>query len=188
MDGVMALGENFASVLSAAQTGAEWAITSLYREYQPALSRYLTARAGADGEDLASSTWLDAARSLGGFAGTEDHFRRWLYTIANRRLTDWLRQRSRRPAEPMAPESLVEHANLGGDPAETVIAGIAASDAARCIVELLPRAQAEVVLLRAVAGLSVEDVAELTGRRPGTVRVLTHRALRRLAREFSDDL
>ena len=32
-----------------------------------------------------------------------------------------------------------------------------------------------------VAGLPVEDVAGITGRKPGTVRVLQHRALRRLA-------
>jgi DNA-directed RNA polymerase specialized sigma24 family protein len=32
-----------------------------------------------------------------------------------------------------------------------------------------------------VGGLPVEEVAAITGRRPGTVRVLQHRALRRLA-------
>ena len=41
--------------------------------------------------------------------------------------------------------------------------------------------QAEVVLLRVVGGLRVSQVAELLGKRPGTVRVLQHRGLRRLA-------
>ena len=45
----------------------------------------------------------------------------------------------------------------------------------------LPPDQAEIILLRVVAGLPVEEVAAITGRRPGTVRVLQHRALRRLA-------
>jgi RNA polymerase sigma-70 factor (ECF subfamily) len=40
-----------------------------------------------------------------------------------------------------------------------------------------------VVLLRVLAGLSVREVAAIMGKRPGTVRVLQHRALRRLARE-----
>jgi RNA polymerase sigma-70 factor (ECF subfamily) len=36
-------------------------------------------------------------------------------------------------------------------------------------------------VLRVVSGLEVQRVAEIMGKRPGTVRVLTHRGLRRLA-------
>jgi DNA-directed RNA polymerase specialized sigma24 family protein len=38
-----------------------------------------------------------------------------------------------------------------------------------------------------VAGLAVDRVAEIMGKRPGTVRVLTHRGLRRLAKQLGDD-
>ena len=41
--------------------------------------------------------------------------------------------------------------------------------------------QADAVLLRVVAGLDVAEVAGIMGRSPGAVRVLCHRALRRLA-------
>jgi len=184
----MALGENFATLLAAAQAGGEWAIAALYREYNPALVRYLTARAGNEGEDIASATWLDAARNLSSFAGDEEHFRRWLYTIAGRRLTDWLRQRSRRPVELSAVNELPEQGVAAEDAADIAIAALSGAEAARRIAAVLPPAQAEIVLLRSVAGLSVEADADLTGRRPGTVRVLTHRALRRLAREFSSDV
>jgi RNA polymerase sigma-70 factor, ECF subfamily len=51
----------------------------------------------------------------------------------------------------------------------------------------LPRDQAEVVLLRVVAGLDVAQVATITGKRPDTVRVVAHRALRRLARRLDAD-
>lgn len=44
-----------------------------------------------------------------------------------------------------------------------------------------PPDQAEVVLLRVVAGLSVEQVAKILGKSAGSVRVAQHRALRRLA-------
>jgi RNA polymerase sigma-70 factor (ECF subfamily) len=46
----------------------------------------------------------------------------------------------------------------------------------------LPPDQAEVILLRVGAGLDGPRVAELVGKRPGAVRVLQHRGLRRLAR------
>ena len=45
----------------------------------------------------------------------------------------------------------------------------------------LPAIQAEVILLRVVAGLDTEAVAQLVGRSPGAVRVAAHRGLRRLA-------
>jgi RNA polymerase sigma-70 factor (ECF subfamily) len=41
-------------------------------------------------------------------------------------------------------------------------------------------------LLRALAGLEVRQVARIMGKRPGTVRVLQHRALRRLARTMAE--
>ena len=67
-------------------------------------------------------------------------------------------------------------------------AGSMGEEAARRIVAALPPDQAEIVLLRVVAGLSVEQVAAITKRRPGSVRVMQHRALSRLSRTFSPEL
>jgi len=50
----------------------------------------------------------------------------------------------------------------------------------------LPAIQAEVILLRVVAGLDTDTVAQLTGRSPGAVRVAVHRGLRRLARLLTE--
>ena len=49
------------------------------------------------------------------------------------------------------------------------------------LISTLPADQAEAVMLRTVAGLSVSAVSEIMGRPAGTVRVLCHRGLRRLA-------
>ena len=56
--------EAFASVLGAAQAGAEWALTILYREIHPKLLRYLASREPQEAEDLASEAWLDVAAGL----------------------------------------------------------------------------------------------------------------------------
>jgi RNA polymerase sigma-70 factor (ECF subfamily) len=53
--------------------------------------------------------------------------------------------------------------------------------AALALVAELPADQAEVVALRVLGGLEVAEVARIVGKRPGTVRVLAHRGLRRLA-------
>ena len=50
----------------------------------------------------------------------------------------------------------------------------------------LPPLQAEVIMLRVVAGLDTEAVAQLVGRSPGAVRVAVHRGLRRLAQMMTE--
>lgn len=189
------LGDQFPGILTAAQDGGEWAVAILYRWLHPALVGYLRGRAGEDAEDLASETWIAVARGLANFTGDETAFRSWVFTIAHRRLIDHHRATSRRPRtrtlhplEGDARESPLE-VSADDDPAGEVIDAIAGDEAVRQIVALLPKDQAEIVLLRVVAGLPVDEVAAITGRRPGTVRVLQHRALRRLAErlEFPED-
>lgn len=179
--------ESFDAVLAAAQAGGEWALARLYRQHNPPLLRYLRANAGADGDDLASQTWLDAARNLGRFTGDQDAFAGWLFTIARRRLIDHRRRGGRR-REDVADHEQREEIRAADDPAQSVVDASGGDEAARRIVEVLPARQAEVVLLRVVGGLSVAEVAEITGHRPGTVRVMQHRALRRLAEELRDEM
>ena len=52
---------------------------------------------------------------------------------------------------------------------------------ALALIATLPPDQAEAILLRVVAGLEVAQVADIMGRSPGAVRVLTHRGLKTLA-------
>ena len=179
------LGDQFESLLIAAQDGGEWAVAILYRWLHPAVLSYLRARAGRDAEDLAAETWLDVARALRSFSGSETAFRSWVFTIAHRRLVDHYRAAARRRRlgrlAPGDPAEVAVDVPAPDDPAAQVVARMAGDEAVRRIVALLPADQAEVVLLRVVAGLAVDEVARVTGRRPGTVRVLQHRALRRLA-------
>jgi hypothetical protein len=55
------------------------------------------------------------------------------------------------------------------------------------LIGSLPPDQAELVVLRVVVGLDVGDVAEVTGRSPGSVRVAVPRALRRLRTLVEED-
>lgn len=182
------VGEGFDDVLAAAQAGAEWAVAVLYRSLQPRLLRFLRAQVPAhDAEDIAAQTWLEVARGLPRFSGDEDGFGAFVFTVARRRLTDHRRAARRRPLELVGDESLAAVAG-GGDPEDETMIRMGSEEAARRLAELLPADQAEVVLLRVVAGLSVDQVAELVGRKPGTVRVLQHRALRRLARQLGDEV
>jgi RNA polymerase sigma-70 factor (ECF subfamily) len=177
----------FDATVAAAISGEHWALTQLFRVYQPMLLRYLRSQVPAIAEDLASEVWVAVARRLGRFVGDEPGFRGWLFTIARCRVIEHHRRVGRRRTDPVPTERL-DRASVepdGGDPARLVSDRLSARDAVDVVVASLPPDQAEVVLLRVVAGLDVAEVSRIMGRTPGSVRVLCHRGLRRLATRLS---
>ncbi len=169
----------FARTLRAAQRGDEECFAQLWRQFHPALYRYLRASAGNAAEDLAADTWLQVARTLSRFEGDEPSFRGWLFTIARHRHIDWRRSQARHR------ESIVESRQLesvpNDDDTHRLVEESRGTDRALMLIASLPPDQAEAVALRVIAGLDVARVAEMMGRSPGAVRVLTHRGLRTLA-------
>ncbi len=177
--------EGFDALLAGAQRGEEWALTRIYRDVQPALLRYLRVHAPGEEEDVASEVWIDVARGIGRFVGDANDFRRFVFTIARRRAIDFGRRRGRRRSDPTEIHVLADVSGRADTEAD-VVDRMTADEAVQRVVTLLPPDQAEVVLLRVVAGLSLAEVADVMGRRPGAVSVLQHRALRRLARRLGE--
>lgn len=178
------LGTAFDEVITAAREGAEWAITAIFRDLQPPLLAYLRSQEPSEAEDLASEVWQGIGAGLERFSGDEDGFRGWVFTIARRRVLDWRRRTTRRPVELGADDRLADLA-ASGDAESSAMADMEADEAVRRITALLPPDQAEVIVLRVVGGLDAAQVGEILGKRPGAVRALQHRALRRLAKSFS---
>jgi RNA polymerase sigma-70 factor, ECF subfamily len=179
------IGPSFKAVVDAAAGGDEVAFGVLWRDLQPGLLRYLDAPSPGAAEDLASETWLRIVQGLGRFRGDERAFRGWVFTVARHRAVDRWRRRGRRRDE-LVPADALAALPAPDDPAGAAVEAIS-SRAAVALIATLPPDQAEVVLLRVVAGLEVAQVAAITGKRPGNVRVLTHRALRRLADRLATD-
>ena len=174
------IGPSFPAVLAAAQGGDEQAFAVLWRELQPAVLRYLRVAAPLAAEDLAADTWVSVIRGLARFRGDEQAFRAWVFIAARHRAIDWRRQATRRPTRPVPAEQLAE-LSAPDDPVAAVFE-TQSTRAALALLAELPADQAEVVTLRVLGGLEVAEVARIVGKRPGAVRVLAHRGLRRLAR------
>jgi RNA polymerase sigma-70 factor (ECF subfamily) len=173
------IGPRFQDLLAAAQGGDEQAFAMLWRDLQPALLRYFQVTAAEAAEDMAADTWVSVIRGLGRFRGDERAFQAWMFTIARHRAIDWRRQAARRPTSSVPAEQLAERP-ASDDPVAQVLEG-QSTRAALALLAELPADQAEVLALRVLGGLEVSEVARMLGKRPGTVRVLTHRGLRRLA-------
>jgi RNA polymerase sigma factor (sigma-70 family) len=175
---------DFDQTLAAARAGEEWAWDLLHRWLAPSILGFLRGRIPSEAEDLAASVWMEAARGLAGFEGDEAGFRAWMFTIARRRMMNELRRRSRRPVELHAADTLPVPV-AADDPAVEVAEQEAGAAAVALIRRVLPELQGEVVLLRVVAELPVNDIATLLDLAPGHVRVLAHRGLAKLAEHFS---
>ena len=171
---------DFPQVLAAAREGDEDALADLYRSLYPRFVRYAGAVIPSAAEDIAADAWLDVARSLGRFRGDGSAFRAWAFTIVRRRVLDLRRTGARRRTDPVDPIDLIDAGGVGNVEEEAVVS-LEASWAVDLITSSLSQDQAEVVLLRVLGDLSVDQVADLLGKRPGTIRVIQHRALRRLA-------
>ncbi|HUC26166.1 MAG TPA: RNA polymerase sigma factor [Streptosporangiaceae bacterium] len=173
------IGEGFAAVLAAAQDGSESAFSQLWRDTNPALLRYLRVIAPAAAEDIAADTWVKTLRNLSGFRGDEQAWRAWVFTTSRRLVIDERRRKTRKPAIPLSDVPLTA-LPFSADASDEALERISTKAAMAMLAEL-PPLQAEVILLRVVAGLETEAVAQLVGRSPGAVRVAAHRGLRRLA-------
>jgi RNA polymerase sigma-70 factor (ECF subfamily) len=178
------IGEEFASLLAAAQSGGEAAFSRLWRDANPALLRYLRVIAPGAADDVAAETWVQVVRGLRSFRGDEQAWRAWLFTTARRRAIDLARHRSRRPETPLDDVTVAQLPSTE-DCAEAALEHLSTA-AAIALLSGLPRLQAEVILLRVVAGLDTESVARLLRKSPGAVRVAAHRGLRRLAQLTAD--
>jgi RNA polymerase sigma-70 factor (ECF subfamily) len=174
----MRTGLPFDDVLAAAQAGAAWAFEVLYRDLAPVVTGYLRLHGAAEPDDLASETFLGVFTGLAGFRGDEERLRAWVFTIAHRRLVDDWRRRSRRPQLADDAGDVAADA-VGGDVEDDALIRVGADTVER-LCGLLPADQRAVLLLRILADLTVEQVAEVLGRSAGSVKALQRRGLRTL--------
>ena len=163
----------------AARDGQAWALTEIWQRFAPAVNGYLRGRGAAEPDDMTSEVFLAVFERLRRFHGDDDALRSFVFTIAHHKLVDDLRRRARRgePA-PYEPEK---------DPrveasAETVAMGVIGDQQVDELLQSLSPDQREVILLRVVGDLSLEQTASVLGKRVGAVKALQHRALGSLRR------
>lgn len=177
-DSVEADGE-FADVLVAAQDGDPSAYAQLWRRYAPAVAAYARARGSQDPDDVTSEVFLAVFRQLPRFAGDEDSFRGFVFTVANRRLVDEYRARARHAPTVIWTEEGDHRRQASAE--EAVLENAGAEDALRMLQTLAPD-QRDVLTLRIFGDLTVEQVARVLGKKVGAVKALQRRGLEALRR------
>lgn len=161
-------------MVAAAQAGDTFSLREIYFELAGAVCGYLRAKGVADPEGVTSDVFLAVLPKLGTVTGGAAGLRRFVFSVAHARMVDAHRAESRRPEvveyEPGLDSRAVEAADLLAEEAlgtERVLE----------IVSMLPDDQREVLTLRVVADLSLEQVANILGKSVGAVKQLQRRAL-----------
>jgi RNA polymerase sigma-70 factor (ECF subfamily) len=182
--GASAEAQNFAAVLAAAQEGAPWACTTLWVEHAPAVAAFVTARGSREPEDLTSEVFLAVFEKLPRFSGGAPEFRSFVFSIAYRRLVDELRKRSfRGEHEEWSPQLDEQLGGRRSASAEDEALGRLGEASALSLLDGLPDDQRDVMVLRIVADLTIEQIANVLGKREGAVKALQRRALDNLRKK-----
>ena len=171
------IGPGFDSVLLAAQTGAPWALDRLYQALSPAVLGYLRVQGAADPEDLTNEVFLGVLRRIRSFHGDEDKFRSWIFTIAHSRLIDDRRRTDRRPQVTDGHGDQLDAA--GGDAEDDALERLS-SQRVQALCERLVADQRDVLLLRLMAGMTIEAIADALGKSEGAIKALQRRGLANL--------
>lgn len=179
------MGEEFAATLAAAQAKAGWAFERLYHALAPVVAGYLRLQGSPEPDDLTNEVFLSAFTSIGSFQGDEEQFRSWLFTIAHRRLTDERRRMGRRP--PLAQSDVAAAADPAGGNVEDEALRRLSVERVRQLCDQLAPDQRDVLLLRMVSGVSIEQAAQALGKSPTAIKALQRRALGAVRRSLGQE-
>ncbi|NEE04407.1 RNA polymerase sigma factor [Phytoactinopolyspora halotolerans] len=172
--------EQFAHVLAAAQANAGWAFERIFHLFAPRVRSFLQARGSLEPDELTNDVFMAVFRAVARFEGDESAFRAWLFTIAHHRLIDERRQHARRGS--VVPSDLTEYHDESGGDVESEAMAILDRDWVGDLLSQLVPAQRDVLLLRVVADLTVDQIAHVVGKSPGAVKALQRRGLGALRR------
>jgi RNA polymerase sigma factor (sigma-70 family) len=174
-------GPELGRLVSEARQGSIKAFDDIYRQLAGQVASYLRWHRATDPDGLTNDVFAQVHRNLPRFEGDEHGFRSWVFTIAHHRMIDDRRRANRQP--PLQDDlGVEEHVGLGD--VEDDAFAVLAHDRVRDLLTVLSPDQRDVVLLRIIADLSVEEVARMLDKREGAIKALQHSALAALRRHL----
>lgn len=168
----------------AAAGGDALAVGRLYDALVDQIYRYVAVRVRRreDAEDLTQVVFERIVASLPRYRHRGRPFEAWAFRIARNAVIDHVRRE--RSHEPLDPEAGHFPGEIGPEAISLHIEEIRELNDA---IGSLTADQQEALALRYAAGLSAEEAAQVMGRRAGTVRGLTFRAISSLRRHLDHE-
>lgn len=168
--------EQLKQLVTRARSGDRWAYGRLFRLCYEDIFDYVVRRVGnfADAEDLTMQVFAKGLRAVSGYEDRGYSVRAWLYRIAHNAVVDHFRCQR----QSVELEDLPELAD--GTDVEAMVSERSAMTGLYREIANLPKAQAEVIVLRFIEDLSVGETAMVLEKKEVTVRALQFKGIKNL--------
>lgn len=150
------------------------AFSAIYRDYSPVVLGYVKAHGVEDAEAVTQDVFLALLPQLATTTGGAAGIRTLIFSIAHARCVDNHRRRTRQP-DLVEYQADADH-RLSASAEDTVLASHS-HDGTLSILAILGEDQREVLFLRIIADLPLEQVATIMQKSVGAVKQLQRRAL-----------
>ena len=169
--------EDDLKLVKQAQTGDPEAVGALFDKHYRTMFRYFYARVRQrqQAEDLAGELFTRMVHHLPSFEPTGVPFRAWLFRIAYNLTMDHFRVLNGKPLEPL------EKAQTVAQPEQSPVRQVErqmTSDMLLETLESLVPEQRQVIILRFLVGLSLQETADVMERTLSAVKAMQHRGLK----------
>ena len=155
------------------------ALGALHAEFYEPVVRYIQFKVGDERvvEDLSSEVFVRVVEAVRRGNTWRDSPRGWIMGIARHVVADHYRRREKSVEVALSEDITATEEN---DPVWQTMLSERKQVLLRAMA-LLTEEQHDIVSMRFIKGISIADIATATGKTPGAVRALQHRALQTLA-------
>lgn len=149
-------------------------LAKMYEKYADDIYKYLYSYGGNKelAEDLLADTFMRAIKNINTFDFKEP--RAWLYTIARNLLRDHWKKKSTLNLDEKI--EIVDNS----DSIEEKMDKKLSSERLKSAIATLPTKEADIINLRFIQNLSAKEVAQIVNISPENVRIIQHRALKKM--------
>ncbi len=169
-----------AELVIKAQAGDHNAVGQIYERYASPIYRYIYFRVNDAelAEDLQGEVFLRMVEGLPQYEDRGWQLSAWLYRIARDRIIDTIRRQKFRRQVPL------DTSEIACDGPETSFDARLDRETLNRMLHDLTEDQRQVIYLRFMADLSIQEVADKLGRSETSVKALQHRGIQTLARRI----
>lgn len=172
-------------LLSNARQNDQEAQREIYEQYFPPIYQYIRLRIGdrESARDIAAEVFLDFFRALQGNRPPSTNLRAWLFRVARNKIVDHYGRNKQ-----YATETLEEWvpASPENNPEAVFMRSLRLERARDALMQLAPDQQ-EVLVLRFGQALSLQETADLMGKKVGAIKSLQFRAMDRLRQLLEEE-
>ena len=165
------------TLVERAGRGDTEAFGRLYDLYADRIYRHIYYRISniKDAQDLTQEVFFKAWQALPKYKRTKTPFAGWLFTISHNRVIDYYR--TKKDTAYLENELVIEDGDKG--PEDLLDLQFTQQEVRRVILQL-PEEQQQVILMSFIEGFSYPEIAAALNKSEGNIRVILHRALKKM--------